>query len=295
MSVLVAKRAVKRTAGIASVLLRGTTGPRPDPSVCILVYHRVSRARVSEPRLDDWNVHPEMLDKQIAALVEHADLVWAHELPALLAGHEARRRPLACLTFDDGFQNFHDEALPILERYGAKATLFVVTAYIGQPAPMPFDRWGGRHAADAPASAWRAIDWPSIERCLRSGLVEVGGHSHRHRSGLELTATEMADEAGQCRDVLTARLGRERIASYAYPYGSSRLGHVTPAYVAAVADAGFVTSMTTDLGLATAASRPLELPRVEVYTTDTPAVVRAKVSGSLAPFRVTDHLRRARR
>jgi peptidoglycan/xylan/chitin deacetylase (PgdA/CDA1 family) len=293
--VLIAKRAIKRTAGLASVLLRSTM-PAPTRSVgCVLVYHRVSESRVVEHRIDDWNVYPAALERHVASLVETADTVCVSDLLPALAVRPPSARPLACLTFDDGFQNFHDEVLPVLERYGARATVFVVTGYVGSDSPMPFDKWGVRHRRDAPARAWLPLSWPALERCVASGLVEVGGHSHRHVNAASLTDAAMHDEAGQCRALLLEHLGEDHARSFAYPYGSTRLGDVPPAYRAAVRGAGFSVAVTTDLGLAAPDSDPFTLPRIEVYRTDTAAVVQAKVGGSLAPFVATDRLRRARR
>jgi hypothetical protein len=59
--------------------------------------------------------------------------------------------------------------------------------------------------------------------------------------------------------------------------------------------AGFRCAVTTNLGLATLNVDEFLFPRVEVYRSDGPAVVRAKASGSLAPFGITDRLRRAKR
>jgi peptidoglycan/xylan/chitin deacetylase (PgdA/CDA1 family) len=295
MTALLAKRAIKRTAGIASVVLRRTTRPSSRPSACVLVYHRVSAVRVSESRLDDWNVTPGSVERQVAALVESAELVFVRDLPDRLTTWRAGAKPLACLTFDDGYQNFHDNVLPILETYGAKATVFVVSGFVGSTGPMPFDRWGMRHAANTPPGAWRSLTWQALERCARSGLVEIGGHSHRHANAAVTPAREVAEEAERCRHTLRERLGPDHAVSYAYPYGSSRLGQVTDGYVAAVKTAGFQVAVTTNLGLATLESDRYQLPRVEVFRSDGPAVVRAKVGGSLAPFYVTDRLRRARR
>src|SRR5258708_5988741 len=36
------------------------------------------------------------------------------------------------LTFDDGFQNIYEHGLPILQRYGFPATVFLVTDYCGK-------------------------------------------------------------------------------------------------------------------------------------------------------------------
>ncbi len=267
--------------------------PPSETTACILCYHRVSPVRVVDYRFDDWNVSPESVERHIASLAEHAEFSFVRDLCDAVQ-RPPGGKPLVSLTFDDGFENFHDQVLPLLERYGAKATVFVVSRYIGSDDPMPFDKWGVRHANDAPPITWQALSWPSLERCVRSGLVEIGGHSHDHHNGARLSAAQLADEAGCCREVLTRRLGASHVTSYAYPYGSTRLGQVSPQYMQAVRAAGYDTAVTTDLGLMNRQSDRYALPRVEAYRSDSPAVIGAKVSGSLAPYHVTDRLRRGR-
>jgi hypothetical protein len=160
---------------------------------------------------------------------------------------------------------------------------------------MPFDRWGNHHRGTMPADAWRPLDWQQIEQCMASGLVTFGSHSHRHLDGRLASAEMLVAEAGQSRDVLRAHVGAEHARLYAYPYGSFRLGHVTPGYVDAVRDAGYQLAVSTELALVAPDDDRYLLPRVEAHGLDSPAVLRAKMAGALLPYRLTDSLRRARR
>jgi peptidoglycan/xylan/chitin deacetylase (PgdA/CDA1 family) len=291
---ITAKRAIKRAAGWAAVL----TSPwvaRPDrPRACILMYHRVAALDFVDPRLDDWNVPPSVFAEHVAALAEFADCVPLAELPSRLRALAPAERPLVCITFDDGYANFVGAALPVLARHRVPAACFVVTSCVASEEPMPFDRWAQRHGRGVPAEAWRAADWSALERALASGLVTIGSHSHCHRDGSRCDAQALADEAGQSREILLRRLGPAAASVYAYPYGSSRLGHVSDAYVGAVRAAGYAMAVSTDLGLADAASDVLRLPRIEANPLDSAAVLRAKVRGALLPYRVTDRLRKPR-
>ncbi|HEY1252025.1 MAG TPA: polysaccharide deacetylase family protein [Thermoanaerobaculia bacterium] len=292
---ITAKRALKRAAGWAAVLTSPWVARPERPRACILMYHRVAAVGFVDPRLDDWNVPPATFATHMAALADFAECVPLRELPARLRAPEPPRKPLVCVTFDDGYANFVSSALPALERYRVPASCFVVTSCVATPDPMPFDRWAQRHGAAVPPEAWRSADWAALERALASGLVTVGSHSHRHRDGSGCGAEALAEEAGTSREILLRRLGPEAAAVYAYPYGCSRLGHVSDAYVGAVRAAGYSLAVTTDLGLADAASDVYRLPRIEANPLDSAAVLRAKVRGALLPYLVTDRLRKARR
>jgi peptidoglycan/xylan/chitin deacetylase (PgdA/CDA1 family) len=291
------KRAIKRTAGVASTFLRPLVARHDGPRVCILVYHRVARVGFRDPHLDNWNVEPELFERQIAALARHCDIVGLADVCPMLeaGGRTGADRPAVCLTFDDGFANFHSEVLPVLRRYHVKAALFVVTAYVGSTAPMAFDRWSCRHAHRVPRGVWRPIDWNELEECVASGLVTVGSHSHEHRIGTACTPGDLRAEAQRSREILLSRLGEAHACCYSYPYGSSRPLLVPPAYVTAVQEAGYSLAVSTDMGLAGRDSRPHWLPRIEAFELDSPAVLRAKAAGVLTPFLLSQWLRTAKR
>jgi peptidoglycan/xylan/chitin deacetylase (PgdA/CDA1 family) len=292
------KRVLKRTAGVASTLLRPFVGQAFDAHVCILMYHRVTAVKEVDPHLDNWNVTPSQLERQIAALVRDTEIVPLRDVPRTLAAAATptkSSRPLVSLTFDDGFGNFHGEVLPILRRYGASATLFVVTRFVGSREPMPFDRWSRRHRDSVPSSAWRPVTWQELDACVASGLVTIGSHSHQHRIGSTCTEQELRAEAQESRAVLRSRLGDEHAACYSYPYGSTRPPLVPASYVDAVREAGYALAVSTDIGVARGCSDPLFLPRIEAFGLDSPAVLRAKAAGVLAPYVIPQWFRTSRR
>jgi peptidoglycan/xylan/chitin deacetylase (PgdA/CDA1 family) len=289
------KRVLKRTAGWAAVLAQPLAGRCPRRAACIFCYHRVAEIGFVDPHVDDWNVHPARFEQHIAALATFAEFVPLLDLPTRLATAAACEKPLVCLTFDDGYASVCSRALPILERYQAPATVFVVTSVVGQWEPMPFDRWSQRHRDKAPPEAWRAMGWGELERCVASGLVTLGAHSHHHLQGQNCTPEQLAEEAARSRAVLIQRFGETQARAYAYPYGCTRLGQVKPDYVRAVQSAGYRLAVTTDLGLASPASDPYLLPRVEAHAVDGPWVLRAKAGGTLAPYQLTERFRKAKR
>ena len=289
------KRTVKQTTGWAAMLSRLFTTSAMQQQACIFYYHRVADIGFMDSQIDDWNVTPAQFERQITTLLSFADIVPLADLPGRLAGADEIKKPLVSLTFDDGYANFHSQALPVLKRYGVPATAFVVTSSIGKTEPMPFDRWALSHSGRVAAEGWRALNWKELEDCVASELITIGAHSHQHLRGSQCSAAQIADEVGHSREVLRSRLGEKHSSQYAYPYGNSRLGDVSQSYVAAVKAAGFKIAVTTDLGLVTSQCDIHTLPRLEAHMMDSPGVMKAKAMGALAPYRITDHLRTAYR
>lgn len=289
-----AKRLLKRAAGWASRVGPGRAAPPEMPRVCIYVYHRIADLGFIDPQYDDWNVPPARFEQHVATLAETCECLALADLPKRLLERPPASKPLVCLTFDDGYANFHTEALPVLRHYGVPAALGVVTGLVGSDELMPFDAWSRKHGRHTPAHCWRPLDWSELEACVATELVTLVSHSHRHAKVPECGTNDLLEEAGRSRDILLARFGEAHAQGYVYPYGCSRLGYVPPRYVQAVRDAGYRLAMTTDLGLATPASDPYRLPRVEAHGLDTPGVLHAKARGSLAPFHLINLLRSQR-
>lgn len=130
----------------AAWLLRGSRRPAA-PGIRILFYHRVSDDR------DELAVTPRRFAAQMAALAA-AGLrgVRLTEVVDLL--RQGRHdEPVVGLSFDDGYLDVAEHALPVLERHGFGATVFVATGvtdgraafawYERQPPLLPWERIAG--------------------------------------------------------------------------------------------------------------------------------------------------------
>jgi peptidoglycan/xylan/chitin deacetylase (PgdA/CDA1 family) len=107
---------------VASVLGVAGTGKR----LSILTYHRVlaewDPLRPSEP-------DARRFDAQLAALRASFNLLRMDEAAELLSDGKLPKRAVA-ITFDDGYRDNHDVALPILRRHGVPATFYVATGFL---------------------------------------------------------------------------------------------------------------------------------------------------------------------
>lgn len=126
----IAKRALVR--GIAEIAPITWRWRRPGALV-VLMYHRVlpqgSRARSTEQ--PGMYVSPETLDLHLTELKKHFELVHLDEWLGR-AKRGSKLPKLACaLTFDDGWRDNYEFALPVLAKHGAPATIFLVSSYIG--------------------------------------------------------------------------------------------------------------------------------------------------------------------
>ncbi len=96
----------------------------------ILTFHHVRPAR-SDPFQPNGllAITPEHLEATLRLVRDLGfDFIALDELPDRLRAGEGAR-PFCALTFDDGYRDNRDHALPVLRRYGAPWTLFVTSDY----------------------------------------------------------------------------------------------------------------------------------------------------------------------
>lgn len=112
-----------------------------SPWVPILTWHRV-QPRPDENPFDDGVVDatPDELERQIATLVRHFDVVDTDALCDWVAGRGTLPPNPVAVTFDDGYLDNYEHALPILRRHGVRAIFFIATRYVGERRMFWWDR-----------------------------------------------------------------------------------------------------------------------------------------------------------
>jgi peptidoglycan/xylan/chitin deacetylase (PgdA/CDA1 family) len=184
----------------------------------------------------------------------------------LLAGR--RIRPSVFLTFDDGFQDNYETALPLLRSHGFAAFVFVLPPLVDRGAPF---RWP-EVAADCGryGETMRSVTWPMLEE-MKEGGFEVGSHGLTHAHLSQLAPETLREELAQSRARIAARLGS--CDTLAYPFGEW-----SPEVAAAARDCGyrFAFSLPTRAGQRHAG--PHSIPRINVDYRDEGARFGAKLS-----------------
>lgn len=123
--------------GVAAKILR-VRRSITTPWLTVLTYHRLSQK--GHTTVDDGVATPSAaFERQLQMLTESFDLVGVEDLRRFVRGAQLPRSPLM-ITFDDGYRDNHDVALPLLTKYGARAVFFVATDYVERRRLFWWDR-----------------------------------------------------------------------------------------------------------------------------------------------------------
>ena len=165
----------------ARLKARDVTGRMaPGCRAVVLAYHRVAD-HDCDP--DGTAVSPHRFAEQIRVLSQTRRIIGLDELrKALLKGGRAE---LAAVTFDDAYHDFLTGALPILERYGCPATIFVATGAIGATREFWWDELTRILSADPVSAA------PVAEIVGRLSALQRSAPQLASLGGLELRSALM--------------------------------------------------------------------------------------------------------
>jgi peptidoglycan/xylan/chitin deacetylase (PgdA/CDA1 family) len=249
------KAAVTRARSVGWALR--SRGRSEQAGLRVLFYHRVADDR------DELAVRPGRFRAQMQQLasggyrvvdvVEAADLLTAGELPPRAIG----------LSFDDGFRDVAEAALPVLMEHGFRATVFVATGVVDGTASF------GWYRSQPPV-----LGWEEIIELDRAGTLRFEAHSVTHPNLLAMSYEDARTEIQHSKIALERRLGRP-VEAFCYPAGlfgarERRLAR----------EAGFRFATSCEPGVNLPGQDPFALRRQQIDARDALLDFRAKLGGA---------------
>lgn len=173
------------------------------------------------------------------------------------------QRPMAVITFDDGLRDFYTNAFPILDKFGFKATVFVVSGLIDKTFLTGHDCLGAQEIKE-----------------LASKGIEFGSHTVNHPQLKELSRNEIIYELGKSKQMIESITGCS-VPLFSYPYRFPEDASIfTKTLSMLLIDQGYSAGVTTIIGLANTKNNPLFLKRLPINNCDDSQFFRAKLEGN---------------
>jgi peptidoglycan/xylan/chitin deacetylase (PgdA/CDA1 family) len=248
-----AKAALVRGQALAGAV-RG--GPA-RPGLRILYYHRVADDR------DPLAVTPDAFRRQMDALAASGQrVVDLYEIDQLSL---APREAAVALTFDDGYRDVLQAALPVMREHGFPSTVFIVPGAIAGTSTFPWYDAG----AMPPLAGW-----DELRSEERAGLVRFEPHTITHPVLPALPLEDARREIAHSKEVVERELARPARV-FCYPGG-----YYSPREVELVHESGYRAAVTCEFGANHAPFGHNELRRTIVERSDPLWLFRARLAGA---------------
>jgi peptidoglycan/xylan/chitin deacetylase (PgdA/CDA1 family) len=218
---------------------------RESPLIPILMYHRIERPNRSS-KVSGHYVSPRLFEKHMWALSK----LGYRTIPLTDLADESAvlpRKPVV-ITFDDGYANFHTNALPALQRHGFSATVFLVADRIGD-----FNAWDLQNGdvREPLLSASQVLE------CQAKG-IDFGSHTLNHADLSQCSQEEAWRQISDSRKAVEAITGRP-VTTFCYPYG-----RYTSENRRMVGEAGYSVACSTHKGVNKVGMELFELKRINI-------------------------------
>lgn len=205
----------------------------------ILMYHAVGLEEGS-----DWPANlimkPDLFESHLRYLKEQGyNIVTVAELAERLQQGDSVDKYIA-LSFDDGYKNNYSVVLPVLQKYNAKGSFFVINKDLGDAEHM---------------------NEQEIKALIDAGM-ELGSHTYTHNPLAKIEEKYLVWELDTSRYWLKKKFDGYIVRTLAYPNGS-----YNSKVIAAAKKYGFYRALTGHIGVNTAttyAAAPMEMYRVTV-------------------------------
>jgi peptidoglycan/xylan/chitin deacetylase (PgdA/CDA1 family) len=172
--------------------------------VIVLFYHRVA-----DDHGADFTTSNRAFRQQMLWLKDHFDLVPLAEAQRRIRSGD-NTRPCVSITFDDGYADNCQEAIPLLVREKIPCTYFVTLHNVLTGQPFAHDLAHGHRFATNTLAEIRA---------MAAAGIEIGSHSYTHPDfGQTTDEHDLFYEVVTSGEELQQRLGRP-VRYFAFPFG----------------------------------------------------------------------------
>jgi peptidoglycan/xylan/chitin deacetylase (PgdA/CDA1 family) len=184
-----------------------------------------------------------------ATFRRHMDYLAASGIPIVPLDQVLTRPGSVAITFDDGFANLIDHAVPILAQHDFPATIFLVSGYCGRQ-----NNWPGQSYSKA--SVLPLMSWD--QAAALPPFITLGAHTVNHPNLARLAPDECERELRECRDQIGQFLGHAP-CWLAYPYGA------TSHLIQQIARRYFNLAVGTTLNFLPDHPNVMNLPRIDTF------------------------------
>src|SRR6266850_1402628 len=225
---------------------------RRAPGIPILMYHGFRAGIGMGHPYFETATAPVVFETHMQFLAEHGYKTLT--LPAVGARLEGGLQDkYVAITFDDGYLDFYTHALPILQKHGFKATVFIVSGFAGEQA---------RGSNGNSFMSWSQI------REIQSQGMEIGSHTVTHPQLHAMPSKQVEKEVSESKRAIEEKVGAA-VTSFAYPYAFPEQDRqFAKGLRESLKQQGYESAVSTIIGTARRGNDAFFLPRIPVNSYD---------------------------
>lgn len=229
--------------------------------VRILAYHGVTT-----PPDSPFAVSVENFEKQMSFLKANYNVIGFQDYLDWRDNRKVLPDNSVIVTFDDGFKNLTENAVPVLTKHTVPATFFIIA---------------GKMIGDDK----RFMTEKDISTASSSPLIDIGSHSLNHLSLAQISSDDRRKEALISKQQLEAGLSKP-IEFFCYPYGT--FNDFDESSCRALAENGYSLGCTSVNGVNFKSTNPYKLRRNKVEWSDDIGTFSRQLKGALDPWILVD-------
>ena len=230
----------------------------------VLMYHMV-REHIDGAKFNKLRVKPAEFEKQVAWMnAEGFHFVTMQELQKNWGKHPEKT---VAITFDDGYLDNLENAYPILEKYQAKATIYMVV----DRHDRDWSTYKKAHHNSGELAREAKLNDEQVQFLANSGLIEIGSHTLTHANLDKLSDAECLAELHDSK-VQLEQLTQKPVTSFAYPFGIYSNRDVEIAK-----QVGYCNAVTTEEGIDGLNPDFMQLQRIKISGKDSMFAVKLRL------------------
>ena len=133
-----------------------------------------------------------------------------------------KRRPFpkgaAWISLDDGYREWLDELLPVIEKHKVPVTLFIPSGIIAGDGMFPWMQGAKRENGSGQTPDRRSLTVEELKRIAKSPYVRIGGHTVNHALTVNCTNDQLLFEIRESKRDLESWTSTT-VCSFSYPEG----------------------------------------------------------------------------
>lgn len=188
----------------------------------ILMYHYVEYVRDEKDTIrKSLNINPYIFEEQLKTLKgANYTFTTQNEIASYLKNEIIMPNKPIALTFDDGYRDFYTVAYPLLKKYKAKATIYIIVNFLNDP---------------------NYLTEKQLQELSLDNNIEIASHTLNHIHMKSANIKSIQYELSESKSRLEKLIGKP-VFSFAYPYGAFSEGAIEEVVLSKYKSAVTVTS-----------------------------------------------------